>query len=490
MNLFFEKNKQKIIILSLFIFAFCIRIYDVHSYSLWFDETLNFRLSSLPWETLWISNFDPTPPLYYSLLKLYITSTTSEFYLRLPSVIFGSGTVVVFYAICKLKFSTLSSVIASILFSLSVHQVMYSQEARVYAMALFFGLCMLYVTLLYIFEQKERYKLLFWYVLTAILALYSHNIVVFYILAANLLAFYFFIKEKRFNSLKYWILANGTVFLIWLPWPLVTVLSGEENSFNWLQHLTILQFIKSTILSISVFPFPSGLLLNAFFFIFLFAAGIFSVKDKNKNFLISICVIAFTSILLVWLTGYFRPIFMSRTILISSVLIYLLLPFLLERLNKSLTLLSSSVLIIIHAFALYSFNQNNYSENEPWKQAVAEILSTKTQNILMCSSSPTFATNYYLNDPSVIELSLSQDDTELITLNADLANVMENIDNSIEETFERKPFSFADNAIFIKSHCSKRKLAIIESNFNLQELKVDVYKGIDLYQVEYKQSNR
>jgi hypothetical protein len=398
--------------------------------------------------------------------------------------------VVVFYAICKLKFSTHSSVIASILFSLSVHQVMYSQEARVYAMALFFGLCMLYVTLLYIFEQKERYKLLFWYVVTAILALYSHNIVVFYILAANLLAFYFFIKEKRFNALKYWILANGTVFLIWLPWPLVTVLSGEENSFNWLQHLTILQFIKSTILSISVFPFPSGLLLNAFFFIFLFAAGIFSLKDKNKNFLISIYVIAFTSILLVWLTGYFRPIFMSRTILISSVLIYLLLPFLLERLNKSLTLLSSSVLIIIHAFALYSFNQNNYSENEPWKQAVAEILSTKTQNILMCSSSPTFATNYYLNDPSVIALSLSQDDTELITLNADLANVMENIDNSIEETFERKPFSFADNAIFIKSHCSKRKLAIIESNFNLQELKVDVYKGIDLYQVEYKQSNR
>ena len=491
MEYFTKQHKEKITLFFLFMIAFLVRIYDSNSYSLWFDEALNFRIISLPWDKLWISNFDPTPPLYYSLLKLYINSTTPEVYLRLPSIIFGSASVLVFYYICKLKFSKTSALLTSILFSLSVHHVEYSQEARVYAMALFFGLCILYFALSVIFNKASRHKAIYLYALFSVLGLYSHNITVYYVLGANILVISFFIKEKEIRDLRNWILINSLVFLIWLPWPLVTVLSDEGNSFNWLSHISFFQFIASTVGSLTISPYPSRLLYwDMLFFIFVIFSLFFALKRKDKSFLFSIIVFSFSSIFLVWLTGYIKPIFMARTILMASPLVYLLIPYLFESLSNKLVLLCSTILILIHVFCLHAYYKNNFSENEQWKQVVSEVISVKDQNILMCSRSPSFAINYYLKNPDILEFSLINNDLEIQEVSSNLAKVMESYNGSNGLLEPKRPIAHADGAILIDSHCSETKLNLVKSNFNLKELKVGVYKKIDLYELSLKKVTR
>lgn len=99
-----EKVDEKPLLLFLLAVTFILRLLGADSFSLWFDEALNFRIVSNPWNVLWISNYDPTPPLYYSILKVFISPSTSELTIRLPSIIFGTLTVFVFYKICRLFF--------------------------------------------------------------------------------------------------------------------------------------------------------------------------------------------------------------------------------------------------------------------------------------------------------------------------------------------------------------------------------------------------
>ena len=73
------------------------RIYQLGHASLWFDESTTILMARLPWSTLWVTAYDPTPPLYYSVIKVLLNFGHSEFLLRLPSVIFAVLTVAIIY---------------------------------------------------------------------------------------------------------------------------------------------------------------------------------------------------------------------------------------------------------------------------------------------------------------------------------------------------------------------------------------------------------
>ena len=77
--------------------AFGLRLYRIDDASLWLDEILTIRLSELPLSTLWVTPYDPTPPLFYTLEKLALLVGDTEFLIRLPSAIYGSLTVLVLF---------------------------------------------------------------------------------------------------------------------------------------------------------------------------------------------------------------------------------------------------------------------------------------------------------------------------------------------------------------------------------------------------------
>ena len=474
------------LLFSLFAFSCVIRLIGVADYSLWFDEALNFRIISNSWGSLWISNFDPTPPLYYSLLKLFVSPETNEAFIRLPSIIFGSLTVVVFYKICRTQFSRKISFLTSILFSLSYHQLEYSQEARAYSMQLFFAITAFYCAYLAVCGKRNDTKILIvGYSIFSLLSLYTHNIAVFHIFGINLLAFYFCLVKKDFSKLKFWILCNTLVFLFWLPWPIVTVFSGEGNTFNWLKHISPFQFVLSTGKSIKLSPNPDEVTLFDGLFLICVMLGVFyAIRKSNKDLVTSMVLMAIPSLLIVWLIGFVKPIFMDRTIIISSVLAYLSLPFLLEKFKKKVSVTLAFFLITIHLFSYYQYVQNRYSENEQWAQAVMSIEQSNFDNIVICSTSSSWIISYYLSNKDINIYTLKSGYTKVSVVNNIMKSKMILAQNNEEDAGVEIALEELNNTVFVDSHCMSSVKAELSKFVNLDAISTNTYKRIDLYRVK------
>lgn len=112
--------------------------------SLWLDEAIGAIAvkTYTYWEILTqFSKFDNHPPLYYLTLKLWTDLFGySELSLRLPSIIFGLGTIVLTYLIARLisDKNRFFHVLSALLIATSQFHIYYSQEARMYSMAAFF----------------------------------------------------------------------------------------------------------------------------------------------------------------------------------------------------------------------------------------------------------------------------------------------------------------------------------------------------------------
>lgn len=86
------------------LFGFVIRlVYAAFSHDFWFDEAFNYQLAqNSPREIVKALSFDTWPPLYTLFMHYWQTLGQSVLFLRLPSVIFGTLTLIVIYKIAKL----------------------------------------------------------------------------------------------------------------------------------------------------------------------------------------------------------------------------------------------------------------------------------------------------------------------------------------------------------------------------------------------------
>ena len=121
-------------LLFIVIVASAVRFYKLGFASLWLDEALRIKLSGLPFSVLWVTPYDTTPPLYYSVIHLLLNFGHSEFLLRLASALFGVVTIVVVYVAIRKVAGSLAAFMGALLLSLSFHNIDYSQEARAYAL--------------------------------------------------------------------------------------------------------------------------------------------------------------------------------------------------------------------------------------------------------------------------------------------------------------------------------------------------------------------
>ncbi|MFT5440645.1 MAG: mannosyltransferase [Alphaproteobacteria bacterium] len=133
-------TKRHMVILGLILGAFAFRWYRLDHLSLWLDEAFSLWFAQRPLLELWTSipHFEPHPPLYYTLLKLWIfVFGTGESAVRSLSVLFGVLTVPVVYWIGVnvggSRTGRWVGSIAALAVMLSPVLIEYSQEARPYA---------------------------------------------------------------------------------------------------------------------------------------------------------------------------------------------------------------------------------------------------------------------------------------------------------------------------------------------------------------------
>jgi mannosyltransferase len=118
-----------------------LRLLFLGSKSLWLDEAWSVRVALGDVGSLWSGVADRmNPPGYYLLLMPWVRLDQGEFWLRLPSVLFGVAAIPLIYHVGRLLHSEAVGASAAWLLSVSPIHVWYSQEARGYVLLIVLAL--------------------------------------------------------------------------------------------------------------------------------------------------------------------------------------------------------------------------------------------------------------------------------------------------------------------------------------------------------------
>jgi len=121
--------------------ALVLRMIEIADKSLWVDEAFSWWLARQPMDTMWryVFSLDQHPPLYYSLLHLWLGPGDRETGLRAFSVLWSVPTVPLVFLIGRRVAGPMVGVLAAVLQAMSPLHVWYAQQGRMYTMLTFFA---------------------------------------------------------------------------------------------------------------------------------------------------------------------------------------------------------------------------------------------------------------------------------------------------------------------------------------------------------------
>jgi hypothetical protein len=118
-----------------------LRMHALTAKSFWLDEGLSVEVARLPWprllHALWFG--DANMSLYLLLLRHWLTFGHSEGFIRGLSVLFSVATVPPIFFLGARLFGRRAGLLAALLLAINAYHIRYAQEARGYAMVVFFA---------------------------------------------------------------------------------------------------------------------------------------------------------------------------------------------------------------------------------------------------------------------------------------------------------------------------------------------------------------
>ncbi len=278
---FLKKHWPLLLILTV---AFLVRLLAVLQYGdFWGDEMFSFVYSQKPWllslTKFWI--WETNPPLHLLLLKLwwYVFPAT-EWYARLPSLLFGVASVYAIYALGKKMFNQRTGIVAALLLALSPYNIFLSATTRVYALLLLLTILSLnYFYTIFFLEQKTRWQQIIFSVI-ALLLLYAH-LTGLVVLALEILLVWIMRRKKIKSLFKLFLWP----FLLWLPWAIPAAFSKITTPhFGQAWFFTIEQTPASLLNAFRPLFTGLGAAYWALLIIFIFfATTIWTMYQQRKN---------------------------------------------------------------------------------------------------------------------------------------------------------------------------------------------------------------
>lgn len=212
----------------LFAIALAVRLYRIGDQSFWYDEGLTVALAVQPLDAIArAAAADVHPPLYYWLLHGWVLLMgTGEAAARAFSAVCGAATAVVTTILGRRWFGDSAGWLAGIAAMVSPFAIHYSQETRMYALAMLLATCLWLVFDAATREQETtgapcvlpRSRWMWWilYSLTALAALATHYFMVAFVTATALAG----VLVLRRTALLLWIalhltLASVFLLLVW-----------------------------------------------------------------------------------------------------------------------------------------------------------------------------------------------------------------------------------------------------------------------------------
>lgn len=178
MSIQFESREKTITVIFLILAGFVLRIYDLGAQSLWLDEAISSNAA-----VAFLNNGTPTLPsgiLYErGLLNTFLIAFSfklfgvGEFAARLPSVLFGTLTILLVYFIGSRWGNGRIGIIAAFLVAFSVWEIAWSRQARMYQELQFFYVLSIFA--FYEFTENRRLKWLLLLAVSSAGAVLSHE---------------------------------------------------------------------------------------------------------------------------------------------------------------------------------------------------------------------------------------------------------------------------------------------------------------------------
>lgn len=258
---------NKIAIIAITILAFALRTYHLGHQSIWYDEGVSLYYSRQSLNDLIVNaSADNHPPLHYLVLHFWLKlAGQSEFSVRLPSLISGVLSIPLLFKLGQELFDQRVGLLAAFLLSISPFHVWFSQEARMYTLAVLFSLASVYIFVLRLEEKTGSARRCLWpgYVITSALGLYTHFYVALVLLFENVffLAWWILgqvkrqilnVKRPEWPDLRTWLLAQLGVVFLFLPWARFAATRYITDATYWEGTLDLLTATKDTFIAFSV----------------------------------------------------------------------------------------------------------------------------------------------------------------------------------------------------------------------------------------------
>jgi uncharacterized membrane protein len=232
------------------VLAGVLRLYQLGTESFWLDEVNQVLLCQKPWaEFIAGLNLHHAPPLHFLLTRFMLIWTQDDFLLRLPSAIFGTLSIAAAYSLLRNFFRQTTCLLATFMLTLSTTHLLYSQEARPYALYLLLSILSMDIFHRAVLREEKRRILLPLYILVSVLAIYTHYIAFFMLVTQGLIWLWFrygLQKRSALPPLKVFYCALGMIvlYLPWLPFLMKRLLGSYS-----LQHFSNMALKPSDLVS-------------------------------------------------------------------------------------------------------------------------------------------------------------------------------------------------------------------------------------------------
>ncbi len=306
------KNYTPLILGLILIFGIILRFYDLGEPSFFNDELETWRIASYPTVSATMEEGvvpDVHPPGYQLIMYFVVHNFgESEFWLRLPSAIFGSLAILAIYFLGKLFYGRKEGLITSALTAFLWAPLYFSQEARAYSLLFLLAIVTSYYWFKILSDYKKSCSLRGFptglYVLFSIFLCYVHYAGLLLVALQGLAVFLLSLKFRKGIGLT--ILFYFVIALAYLPWAR-TFLTHLRTGAEWISEPSVLAFGYYLIYIFNMSPFVTAAVL-ALFAMFVYKIAKTGISSSENIFAPP------ETILLSWLIIPFAVVFVKSII--------------------------------------------------------------------------------------------------------------------------------------------------------------------------------
>ena len=254
---------QFVLLMAIVLLAFALRLYRLDAQELWGDESVSVSARRLSETQVLLGKTDVHPPLYFfTLREAMLVFSDKLFSIRFVSVFWSVLAIPLVYRIGKRAVrSEVVGILATLVTAVSALQVLYSQEARMYAMATAWAAASLWCTVELLQPSSpallpERAKGAGWwiaFILTSLTGMYTHYFVAFVVIAEGLALLWVARRDRRtFIRLA---IATAIISAMYAPWiPIQRQYAASQAYTRWelLTPAVFVDVLRQTLTSWSV----------------------------------------------------------------------------------------------------------------------------------------------------------------------------------------------------------------------------------------------